>query len=63
MLDDILQGIIGVIVVIILVVIFAPFLIQFGELTGTQSWGWFGAILLGIFAVIVVIGTIARLLT
>ena len=59
--EDFLQAAIGVIIVIILVVIFAPTLIQISEITNTEAWGYFGAGLMVVFAIIVVIGTILKL--
>jgi len=56
-LDDIVEGAIGVFIVIILVVVLAPAML---EIAG-GGWGIFGAILLVFFGIMVVIAFVVNL--
>ena len=53
---DIIEAAITAFIVIILVVVMAPVVIEIGKATSQEWYGYFGAGVLVIFAVIVVIG-------
>ena len=61
MLDDFIQAVIGVIIIIALVVIFAPILLSISSITNTQVIGYAGVVMLFVFAGLVIFVTIMKL--
>jgi len=59
-LDDFIQGVFGAVVVIIMIFVFAPLLIEISKLTHTEAWGYFGAAMLVIFGILVIIVAILK---
>lgn len=59
-ISEIIQAVVGVIIIILLVVIFAPILWYISSTTHTEIIGYVGIILLVVFAAFVIIFTLIK---